>query len=98
MSSAHQSPNHRETLQAGELGWVWFINGLHEGCCASQLRHLGLVPEFETGRDSGVIFLVYEFITSINLSQQLAQVPVPWWEALEITRQIIEATAHAHAA
>ena len=98
MSSAHRSLNHRAAQQGGELGWVWFINGLHEGCCASQLRHLGLGPEFDTGRDSGVIFLVYEFITSINLSQQLAQVPVPLWEALEITRQIIKATAHAHAA
>ena len=98
MSSAHQSPNHREAQQGGKLGWVWFINGLHEGCCASQLRHPGIVPVFDAGRDGGVIFLVYEFITGMNLSQRIAQGPIPWREALEITRQIIEATAHAHAA
>lgn len=73
-------------------------NLLHEGRCASQLRHPGIVPVFDAGRDGGVIFLVYEYITGMNLSQRIAQGPIPWREALEITRQIIEATAHAHAA
>ncbi|NBU77402.1 MAG: serine/threonine protein kinase, partial [Planctomycetes bacterium] len=73
-------------------------NLLQEGRCASQLRHPGIVPVFDAGRDGGVIFLVYEFITGMNLSQRIAQGPIPWREALEITAQIIEATAHAHAA
>lgn len=70
---------------------------LHEARCASQLRHPGIVPVYDVVRDGDRIFVVYEYVKGQTLSQMIASGPVPWREALEITRQIVEAICRAHA-
>lgn len=71
---------------------------LREARYASRLRHQSIVPVFDAVRDHDSVFLVYEFIRGMDLSQRIAKGPLPWREALVILRQLIEATAHAHAA
>ena len=69
---------------------------LQEGRCVSRLRHPGIVPVYDVGRDEERVFVVYGFIKGINLSQRIAQGPIYWREALEITRQLTLAVSHAH--
>lgn len=69
---------------------------LHEGKCASRLKHPSIVPVFDVGRDKNLVFLVYEFVAGINLSRKIARGAVAWREALEITRQVVMAVSHAH--
>jgi sugar lactone lactonase YvrE/predicted Ser/Thr protein kinase len=71
---------------------------LREARYASRLRHPGIVPVFDAVRDKQAVFLVYEFVRGMNLSQRIAKGPVPWMESLGILRQLVEAISHAHMA
>lgn len=70
---------------------------LHEARCASQLRHPGIIPVHDVFRHGNRVFVVYEYVKGQTLSHIVANGSVPWQEALEITRQIVEAVRRAHA-
>ncbi|MBW3540883.1 MAG: protein kinase [Planctomycetes bacterium] len=71
---------------------------LREARAAGALKHPGLVPVFETGRDGEVSYIVSEFCDGPSLAEWLAQrdAPVPVKMAARIVAELAEAVQHAH--
>ena len=65
----------------------------------SQLRHPNIVPIFEAGEEGGDLYLVFEYVPGLNLSEYLRAngrlTPV---KAISILVPVLDAIAHAHAA
>ena len=72
---------------------------LSEARMVSQLRHPNIVPIFEAGEEQGDLYLVFEYVPGLNLSEYLRAngrlTPV---KAIAILIPVLDAIAHAHAA
>lgn len=72
---------------------------LSEARMVSQLRHPNIVPIFEAGEEQGDLYLVFEYVPGLNLSEYLRAngrlTPV---KAISILIPVLDAIAHAHAA
>ena len=65
---------------------------------AANLQHPHIVPLFDSGEASGVLYYVMPYVEGESLRSRLAREKhLPIEEALEITRQVCSALAYAHA-
>jgi serine/threonine protein kinase len=69
---------------------------LREARSVAQLRHPSIVPVFEIGQDSGVPYLVSEFVHGITLSDLLTSERLPPRAAAELVEEIANALDYAH--
>ncbi len=71
---------------------------LREARAAGGLRHAGIVPVFESGREGDVCYLVSEFCDGPNLAEWLHRrnQPVPVRMAAAIVARLAGAVQHAH--
>ena len=69
-----------------------------EGRIASGLCHPGIVKVLEMGRDPGsrTLFLALEYLEGETLQDVIEGGPIPWREALALTRGVADALHHAH--
>ncbi|MFK7769453.1 MAG: protein kinase [Mariniblastus sp.] len=69
---------------------------LRESRHAAQLDHPGIVRVFDAGRQSGVPYIVSEFVEGEPLSNWLDERELDFREAAVTVKDIVEAVAHAH--
>src|SRR6516165_10150011 len=69
---------------------------LREARSVAQLRHPSIVPVFEIGQDSGVPYLVSEFVHGITLADLLTSERLPPRAAAELVAEIADALDYAH--
>ncbi len=69
---------------------------LREARSVAQLRHPSIVPIFEVGNESGLPYLVSEFIHGITLADLLTSERIPQREAAGLAAQIADALHYAH--
>ena len=66
---------------------------------AAGLRHPNILPVFDSGEADGFLFYVMPFVKGESLQDLLAkEKQLPIEDALQITREIADALAHAHGA
>jgi non-specific serine/threonine protein kinase len=70
---------------------------LNEARAASALRSPNIAVTYDIGEDSGVDFIVMEYVEGELLSARLADGPLPVREAIEIGMQVADALEEAHA-
>jgi eukaryotic-like serine/threonine-protein kinase len=70
---------------------------VQEAKAASALNHPNILTVHEIGQENSIHFIVTEFIDGVTLRQRLTDAPMEMSEALEITIQVAEALAAAHA-
>ena len=71
---------------------------LREAEASAKLQHPAIATFYEAGEDAGEAFIAMEFVEGVTLRRHLADGPVPLAQALAITRCLLEALQHAHAA
>ncbi len=71
---------------------------LREAEASARLQHPAIATFFEAGVVNGEAFIAMEFVPGLTLRARLVQGPLPVDEALAITRCLLEALGHAHAA
>jgi len=64
---------------------------------SARLQHPAIATFYEAGDADGETFIAMEFVRGPTLRERLKDGPVPFGEALSITRCLLEALAHAHA-
>jgi tRNA A-37 threonylcarbamoyl transferase component Bud32 len=69
---------------------------LREARSVAQLRHPSIVPVFEIGQDSGLPYLVSEFVHGITLADLLTSERLPPRAAAELVAQVADALHYAH--
>jgi serine/threonine-protein kinase len=69
---------------------------LREGRAAAQLKHPGIVPVHEVGRDGDLAYIVSDFVAGASLQQLLDQQPLKPLRAAEMCSQLADALHHAH--
>jgi serine/threonine protein kinase len=69
---------------------------LREARSVSQLRHPSIVPVFEIGQDSGLPYLVSEFIQGITLADLLSSERLSYRAAADLVAEIADALHYAH--
>ena len=68
-----------------------------EAQSAAALSHPHIVNIYDVGEEEGLYFMVMEYVDGKNLKEHIrSKGRLPMHEAIEITRQIAEALAHAH--
>src|SRR5215510_6475256 len=70
---------------------------LQEARAASALNHPNIVTLYDIANDSGVDYLVMEYVPGRSLDKCITSKGVPQREALEYTSQVANALAGAHA-
>ncbi|HEV8691353.1 MAG TPA: HDOD domain-containing protein [Ideonella sp.] len=71
---------------------------LGEARATSALAHPGIVPVYEADQDGSNAFLVFERVDGPTLAEKLrGKGPMPAREAAELTREVLDALAFAHA-
>jgi serine/threonine protein kinase len=69
----------------------------HEAKAAASLSHPNVVNIFDVGKEDDIDYIVMEYIPGDNLKDLIKRnAPMPFDQALDITRQIAEALHHAH--
>lgn len=72
---------------------------LDEARAVSRLKHPNLVPIFDMGEEGGDPYLVFEYVAGNNLAEMLARNGrISVAQAADLTRQVLDALALAHAA
>ena len=71
---------------------------LREAEAAARLQHPAIATFYEAGEADGEMFIAMECVPGRTLRDRLREGPIPTEEALAITRCLLEALAHAHAA
>jgi hypothetical protein len=69
---------------------------LREARSVAQLRHPSIVSVYEIGQDSGMPYLVSEFVQGITLADLLTSERLPPRAAAELAAQIADALQYAH--
>ena len=67
-----------------------------EAEAAANLDHPGIVPIFEVGEHDGQHYFSMGFVEGQNLSQRLADGPLPAREAAELVSRVSQAIEYAH--
>jgi serine/threonine protein kinase/Tfp pilus assembly protein PilF len=70
---------------------------IREAQAAAALDHPNICTIYEVDESEGRTFIVMGFLEGRTLKQRIAEGPVPWEEAVEITAQAADALAAAHA-
>src|SRR5215216_7567377 len=68
-----------------------------EAAAAAALRHPRCQRIYSLARDSGHVYIAYEYIPGVTLRQALAGGSLGDREAVEAAAQVLDALAHAHA-
>jgi len=68
-----------------------------EASAAARLRHPGCQRAYALARDSRHVYIAYEYVPGRTLRQALREGAINDADALEVSAQICEALAHAHA-
>ena len=69
---------------------------LREARVAAALDHPNIVPLYDFGEDSSVLFLVMPYVSGGSLQDILARTPLPMGEVATYGSQIADALAYAH--
>ena len=69
---------------------------LEEARKVAQLKHPGIVPVHDVGRDGDWFFIVSDFIDGGNLAQRIAQVRPDWKESARLVAEVAEILGYAH--
>ena len=69
---------------------------LREARSAAQLRHLGIVPVYETGQEDGLPYIVSECIEGPTLTERLRAEGYSCSEAAELVARVADALQYAH--
>lgn len=69
---------------------------LEEAQKVAQLRHPGIVPVYDVGRDGDWCFIVSDYIHGGNLSQRFKHTHPPWQEAVALVIQVADILDYAH--
>ena len=69
-----------------------------EAYSASSLNHPNIITIFEMGEESGLHFIVTEFIDGLTLRQRLTEGPIDFQQLLNVAIQIASALEEGHAA
>ncbi len=68
-----------------------------EAALVGKLDHPGIVRGLDSGESEGLVWFAMEYVEGETLLQRIRRTgPIPWDEAVRITRQLAEALAHAH--
>ncbi len=78
----------------GRLGSVESF--LAEARRVAQLKHPGIVPIFDVGRQGDLCFLVLEYVEGGSLADRVRRRPLPPSEAARLVAEVAEALHHAH--
>ncbi len=71
---------------------------LRESRIVARLQHPNILPVYDSGEEEGLLFYVMPLVEGETLAQRLAhERRLPIDKALQITRDIVEALAYAHA-
>lgn len=70
---------------------------LHEGRAAARLRHPHILAVYEAGNDGGLPYLATEFVQGHTLADALSKRPLDFRRAAQVTIDLAEALAYAHA-
>jgi serine/threonine-protein kinase len=62
----------------------------------ARLKHPGIIPIFDVGREDGKVFIVSEFVEGGNLTQQIKRVNPTQKQAIQWTTEVAEALQYAH--
>jgi tetratricopeptide (TPR) repeat protein/tRNA A-37 threonylcarbamoyl transferase component Bud32 len=62
----------------------------------ARLKHPGIVPVFDVGRDNGNVFIVSEFVEGGNLGDHIKKNGITQEQAVRWTAEIAEALEYAH--
>src|SRR6185295_18232380 len=71
---------------------------LQEARAASALNHPNIVTLYDIANDSGVDYLVMEYVTGKSLDRRIASKGLPLTEAIAFATEIASALAAAHTA
>jgi serine/threonine protein kinase/cytochrome c-type biogenesis protein CcmH/NrfG len=85
-------------LLPGSLDANLRLTLLAEAEASAKLQHPAIATFYEAGEADGETFVAMEFVRGPTLRARLKDGPVPCDQALSITRCLLEALAHAHAA
>ena len=70
---------------------------LDEARKIAQLRHPGIVPVHDVGREGDYCYIVSEFIEGGDLAERLSHGRLPWQNAVRLIGEIAGILQHAHA-
>ena len=70
---------------------------LDEARKIAQLRHPGIVPVHDVGRDGDYCYIVSEFIEGGDLAARLTHGKLPWQDAVRLIGEVAGILQHAHA-
>lgn len=62
----------------------------------ARLKHPGIVPVHDVGREGDFCFIVSEFVEGGSLGDRLTRNPVPWQQAIRWLAEVAEALEYAH--
>lgn len=80
----------------GQLNYEETEKFLREARAAAQLRHPGIVPVHEVGRENDTVYIVSDFVDGLTLTDWLTGQRATTAEAARLCVQIAEALHHAH--
>lgn len=70
---------------------------MQEARLVGSLQHPNIISLYEAGEDRGLLYLVFEFVSGLSLTQHIRrQGPLKIREAIEIMIQILSGIQHAH--
>ena len=69
---------------------------LEEARKVAQLKHPGIVPVHDVGRDGDWFFIVSDFIDGENLAQRISRDRPGWEESARLVADVAEILQHAH--
>src|ERR1700757_1985569 len=69
---------------------------LQEARAAANLDHPYICKVYDTGELDGRAFIAMEFVEGVTLAHRITHGPLPWKEAVRLTREVAEALVTAH--
>ena len=69
---------------------------LEEARKVAQLKHPGIVPVYDVGRDGDWLFIVSDFIDGGNLADRIAQARPDWRESARLMAEVADILQYAH--
>ena len=84
-------PNTRRISSADEAATF-----LEEARKVAQLKHPGIVPVHDVGRDGDYCFIISDYVDGGNLAERIAKRAMPWHEAARLVAEIARILHFAH--